>query len=90
MSQTSLCLLDICRNPTTWRFVSSKNTGEQVVLMCSDVSTMSLANVGGGLGHFMVLRIEDISDQQLDPKKLRVADLEHKTICIDCAAAHVA
>ena len=58
-------------------------------LECSDVSSLAIAEFGGGLTQFLCLRAEDVRSAQFDRVALRFTDLERGTIAFCCASASV-
>lgn len=60
-----------------------------MLLVCSDVSSLSLPEFGGGLNQFTCLRAEDVRHRQLGRVAFHFADLENHAIAFDCSSARV-
>ena len=71
------------------RIVLSDPKRNTVVLNCGDVSSLKIADFGGGLSQFLCLRAVDLRDRQLDKVMFHFSDEERNAIEFDCGSAAI-
>jgi hypothetical protein len=59
------------------------------LLLCKDVSLLSIENFGGGLHQLRALQATDLRSQQLDRIKLSFYDKASENFSFSCAAAEI-
>ena len=73
----------------TMKLLLENSQQYQIELRCTNVSELKLDQFGGGLSQFLVLRVTDISDHQLDRANLRFTELEDDRVSFICRTATV-
>jgi hypothetical protein len=62
----------------------SPNSHSEIFVRFSNVSKLTIKDLGGGISQFLLLTIDDISDDQLDRINFRVHELEEDSISFFC------
>ena len=71
------------------RLVLTDSRGDKIVLNCGEISSLRIADFGGGLSQFLGLRVMDVRGRQLDRVSFHFSEGERDTIAFDCATATI-
>lgn len=71
------------------RLECASDTRRAIEVLLSGVADLSIGDYGGGRTQLLLLRVEDISDEQRDRVNYRVRELEHDRFACVCRAVGV-
>jgi hypothetical protein len=82
-------LIDKATGSYELRIVLAHPSGQSLLLSCRDVSSLRLADFGGGLTQFLAFRCKDVRLKHLDRVSFHFSELERETISFDCSDAQI-